>query len=623
MQKGDAFILAAVRGVREVAMPVTFSVLTNIVTFLPLMFIPGVMGKIFKNIPIVVCLVFFISLIECLFILPAHLTHGKREKSRLNKMIFGWQHAFSRWFRDTVRKTYGPFLKFVLRKRYMALAFGVMVLTVTLGYVFSGRMGFDLMPRTESDQADVTAVLPYGVPVEKVEAVRDRLIKAAQKVIDIQGGKKLCRGIYATIRGGANSVRVSVYLTPPKVRPITTGAFAKLWREQVGRLVGVRSVLFQSDRGGPGGGASITIELTHRDTAVLDRAGQELAAALGGIPVTKDVDDGTAQGKEQLDFRLTSEGRTLGFTASDIGRQVRSAFYGKRAFRQQRGRDEITVIVRLPETERISEYDLDRLMLRTPQGTDVPLRHIVSIDRGRAYKQINRRDGRRTLTVKTNVDPAKETSKVTEELRTNILPELGNSFPGLQCSFQGRHARMAESFTSLKSGFMIAMLAIFAMLAIPLRSYTQPLIIMVSIPFGIVGAVAGHIIMGYPSLSIMSMMGIVALAGVVINDALVLIDYTNRLRRSGKSPFDAISGAGVRRFRPIMLTTLTTFGGLAPMIFETSRQARFMIPMALSLGFGILFATFITLLLIPCLYLIVEDFRMIAHYIFGDTSREE
>jgi len=341
------------------------------------------------------------------------------------------------------------------------------------------------------------------------------------------------------------------------------------------------------------------------------------------FPNVKDIDDGYTPGKEQLDFQLKAEGRSLGLTSVNVARQVRHAFYGSEALRQQRGRNEVKVMVRLPEEQRISEYDIEQLLIRTPSGRDVPLRQIANVHRGRAYTSITRRDGRRTVMVTADVDPLGEAGQVMATLNHTILPQLVRDYPGLTYAYQGRQADMRESIQSLYLGFFLALLAIYFLLAIPFRSYAQPLIVMTAIPFGIVGAVLGHLIMGY-DLSVMSMMGIVALAGVVVNDSLVLIDYANNARRiEGITPYNAICAAGVRRFRPILLTTLTTFGGLAPMIFETSRQARFMIPMALSLGYGILFATAISLILVPCLYLIVEDIHeFFRAQILTETTRQ-
>jgi multidrug efflux pump subunit AcrB len=383
----------------------------------------------------------------------------------------------------------------------------------------------------------------------------------------------------------------------------------------VGAVAGIETLVFESDSGGPGHGPGLTVELTHPSLDTLELASADLAQSLSQFPRILDIDDGFSPGKRQFDFTMTPLGRSVGLTAAGVARQVRSAFYGAEVLRQQRGRNEIKVMVRLPEAERISPNDVDTLMLRTPLGGEIPLRDAVSIARGRSYTTISRRNGRRTVTVSADVRPRSKAGEVLGDMKRDILPELVQRFPGLRYSFEGRQADMRKSLGSLKTGMLLALCVIYAMLAVPFKSYTQPLIIMVTVPFGIVGAVIGHIIMGY-DLSILSMFGVVALAGVVVNDSLVMIDFANRVRHTGVGAFAAVTQAGVQRFRPIMLTTLTTFGGLAPMIFETSRQARFLIPMAISLGYGILFATLITLVLVPALYVIVDDLTRLKEKLY-------
>ncbi len=604
--RGMSFMRAAILGTREVLLPVTFSILTNIVAFLPLCFVPGVMGRIWRVIPFVVITVFAISWVEALLILPCHLAHGRRRTSERRGLIGTVQHAFSSGLDRFINRVYAPLLDFCIRFRAVTIALAAAVLIVILGYVASGRIGLILMPRVESDVAVVTATLPYGSPVSRAEQVRRQLVTAAEQTAEANGGEQLVQGIFALI--DENVVEVAAYLTDPDVRPIGTTQLTRLWRERTGPIPGLESLRFESDRGGPGRGAALTVELSHRDIDVLDRASEALAERLADFANIKDIDDGFTPGKRQLDFSLTEEGHSLGLTQQALARQLRNAFYGAEAVRQQRGRNEIRVKVRLPREQRIRQYDLEHLLIRTPRGTDVPLTQIAEIKRGRAYTAINRRNGRRTVNVTANVEPMSQTSQIQATLEAEVLPKLAKGFPGLSYGWEGRQQDMSESTGSLFKGLLMALFAIYALLAIPFRSYYQPLIVMIAIPFGIVGAVLGHILMGY-SLSLMSMMGVVALSGVVVNDSLVLIDYANRLARAGTGTLDAIHQAGVRRFRPIMLTTLTTFGGLAPMIFEPSLQARFMIPMAISLGFGILFATAISLVIVPCLYSIAEDIR--------------
>ena len=616
-RNGRSFLNASVSGAREVAMPVVFSIITNVITFMPLVFISGIMGKIFWMVPAVVAPVFIISLVESLYILPAHLAHQNVRRGFIESRIHEWQQRFSRLFVRLVRTVYLPFLKLALRWRYLTLASGLSVLLITLAYVGSGRLGMTRFPRVESDRAVVTAILPYGSSMALTGAIKDRLVQAADAVIAENGGKTLSQGILARIgRGGDGHRRTSgghvtevvVYLTPSGVRPVETREFTHLWRKKFGVISGLESISFSSRRGGPGSGAALTLELSHRNLNTLEAASAELAAALARFPAVTDIDDGFALGKEQFNFQLRPQGRALGLTAQEVAKQVRNAFYGAEVLRQQRGRHELKVMVRLPSEERASEYDIESLLLRTPAGHEIPLNEAVTVTRGRAYTVINRREGRRVVNVTADVNPPSHTGQISDALKSSILPELRKRHAGLQYSFEGSRRDITESMRDLKNGFLMAMVVIYGVLAVAFRSYVQPMIIMVCIPFGIIGAVIGHLIMGY-SLSLVSMMGMVALSGVVVNDSLVLINFANREHKAGKSATEAILSAGVRRFRPIILTTLTTFGGLAPMIFETSRQARFLIPMALSLGYGILFATVIALILVPCLYLAMEDVR--------------
>lgn len=604
-QNNMSNVQAAVLGAKDVAVPITFSILTNIAAFFPLLLVPGVMGKIWKVIPIVVITVFIVSWVESLYILPSHLAHSKGEPSnRLAAFFYRQQRKFSRGLVRFINNVYGPILSACLRWRYLSFAAGITLLMIVFGWVFSGRMGIILMPRVESDYSVVTATLPYGSPMEKVVAVRDKLVSSLEKVVAENGGTDLVTDIFTHI--DANEVEVSAFLADAEIRTMSTTEMTKAWRETTGPLIGLQSLRFQFDRGGPGSGKGLSVELSHRDIDVLDQAGAALAEKLAEFPQVKDIDDGFNPGKVQLDFKITPEGESLGLTAASIASQIRNSYQGITPLKQQRGRNEVTVRVRLPEAERISEYNVESMLIRTPMDTFVPLSHVAEMKRGRAYTSIDRRDSRRTITVTADIDPIGDTTIISATLTSSILPELLNQYPGLSYGFEGRQADRRESMQGLLQGFVGAMVLIYFLLAIPFKSYTQPMIVMAAIPFGIVGAVFGHLIMGY-NLSVMSMMGIVALSGVLVNDSLVLIDFANKQMAKGVRPIDAVHAAGIRRFRPILLTTLTTFGGLAPMIFETSRQARFMIPMALSLGYGIVFATAIVLVMIPCLFMIVDD----------------
>ncbi len=608
-QQGLNRVDAAIQGAKDVATPIAFSILTNIVAFFPLALVPGVMGKVWRVIPVVVIVVFLISWLESLLILPSHLAHSRKNGgNRLTAYIGGLQQAFGGKVLYFIRNIYGPQLAFILRFRYLTVALLLAVLIITASYVKSGRIRMILSPRVESDRAVVTATLPYGSPTAEMTRVRDQLIDGLEKMAEKNGQEQLLESVYAIVNG--NTVEINANLTPPDVRPLSTEAVTTLWRQTTGPVIGLQSLRYESDRGGPGSGASIAVELSHRDIAVLDQASNALAARLEDFAQVKDVDDGYTPGKIQVNFKVNRWGESLGLTTIEIGRQLRNAYQGAVALRQQRGNNEVTVRVRLPENQRSSEFHIESLLITTPTGNFVPLQEIMTVERGRAYTSINRRDGRRTVTVSANVAPIGDSPIIFAALNKSILPELAKTYSGLSYSYTGRQADRKEGVAGLLSGFLFALGCIYFLLAIPFRSYLQPVVVMIAIPFGIIGAVFGHMIMDY-HLSLMSMMGMVALSGVVVNDSLVLVDYANKQKRKGTPPTQAIRDAGIRRFRPVLLTTLTTFGGLAPMIFETSRQARFMIPMALSLGFGIVFATLVTLVLVPCLYLIVEDVQRV------------
>jgi len=601
-QQGLSLLDASIQGARDVAVPVTFSILTNVAAFAPLLFVPGFLGKIWGVIPLVVCTVFIVSLIEAIFILPAHLAHSKESKGRFHD----WQQRFSKGFSQFIDKRYSPVLAKAVEYRYLSMGAGIALMILVISWPVSGRMGFELFPQVESDLSEVRAALPLGSTNEQVNLVRDRLVASALKTVEATGGEQQSTGIYASVN--ENNITVKTYLTPPGVRPVPTAEFTDQWRKDVGTIPGVETVRFAADSGGPGSGPAFTVQLSHRNVDTLRQASEALARELANYPMVSEIDDGFQNGKEQFSFTLKEEARRLGLSSNDIGRQVRAAFFGSEALRQQRGRNEIKVLVMRPETERAAQTDVRDLLIRTPQGTLVPLHSLVKFDDTRAFASITRRDGRRTISVTANVNPRNQAQQVQTATVNELMPKLMADYPGLSYSFAGRQQDFAEAMGGLGKGFLVALLLIYVLLAIPFKSYLQPFIVMLAIPFGIFGAIIGHLIMGY-SMSIVSMMGIIALAGVVVNDSLVMVDFANQKVREGMSPFEAICSSGVRRFRPIMLTTVSTFGGLAPMIFETSRQAKFMIPMALSLGYGILFATAITLLLVPCLYLMIDDLR--------------
>lgn len=602
-QKGYSNLQAAVAGARQVAVPLTFAILTNIVAFIPLMALPGFMGKIFGVIPFVVGSVFVISWVEALFILPAHLAHSRRGyKSRRARRFAARQKVLAQGLDRFVQVRFRPFLDLCVRHRYTTIAVALSTLLVVAGYAASGRMGFTLMPRVERDSGRFQVTFPNGTAEQQLEKARSQIMAAADRVLETYDREQVFLGIRGLIRN--DSVQVDAYFVPSDQRGFSTGAFVRAWRREAGPIAGALSAITAADRGGPGAGASLTVELQHTDTDTLERAALRLGTELEKFPNVSDIDVGISQGKSQLDLTLTERAKSLGISAEEVGRQLRAALYGAEALRQQRGRDQVKVMVRLPESERVGMEDVSSIMIRAGNGLWLPLPDLVEVSQGRAYATINRREGRRVLTVSANVEPSDQAALVINALERNVTAQMQVEFPGLGISYEGRQADEREGLASLRLTFLLAMAVLYLLLAIPLKSYLQPLIVMVAIPFGVIGAILGHLVMGY-GLSMVSLLGMVALAGVVINDTLVMIEYSNRLRREGAGLDSAIKRAAARRFRPIVLTTVTTFCGLMPMIFETSVQARFMIPMAISLGYGILAATAISLLLVPCLYLMV------------------
>ncbi len=628
--RGIRGLRAAILGAREMASPVTFAILTSVAAFMPMLFVPGFVGRLFGVIPVVVILVLLMSLVECLFILPAHLAHIKDpNKTGFLAFMHRRQQRISRGIAWLIRKAYTPVLKVALDNRYLTVSFAVALLLFAFGLVAGGRVNRSFMPRVDSDIVRASAVLPFGAPVEASEAVRDELIARARETIARHGGDPILRGIFSQIgspsgRGGAVSgasrpggshlVSVMVFMVPTAEREVTAITFARDWREAVGIIPGLQSLGFRYTAGASPG-ADIDVQVSHTDLNTLEQVAGKVAAQLATYSGVRDIDDGVERGKEQLDFRVHPQAAAAGFTATDLGRQVRAAFFGAEALRQQRGRDEIRVMVRLPEAERHSEHDVESLIVRTASGLELPLPAAAEITRGRSYTSIRRVEGRRTINVTADVlDGVGNPIQIREDLEQRVLPDFARRFPGAGFSFEGQQRELSRAMGHLGRGYLVALLVIYALLAVPFKSYVQPLVVMAAIPFGFIGALFGHLLMGY-SMSLISAMGIIALSGVVVNDSLILIDAANRQRRQqGDTPFEAILSAGVRRFRPILLTSLTTFGGLAPMIFETSVQARFLIPMAISLGFGILFATFIILMLVPSLYLIAEDLRCLLGF---------
>ena len=632
-EQGLPLVEAAIAGAREIAGPIMFAVLTNIAAFLPLFFVPGEFGILIRQVPSIVVAVFVVSLIESLFVLPAHLAHT-REPSGFWKTLDRPRQWFSKAMQTFIRERYQPFLRMAIANRWLTVAVAVALLILAVGMVAGRHVPFSFLPAIDSEIIMVQAALPYGAPMKRSRKILDRLVESADAALAQHGGEAVLRGMYGQIGAsleqresgpssgsvGSHIVEAQIFLVPADQRDFSGADFANTWRSAIGSIPGVEALLFRSEVR-LSNDTPIDIQLSHRSRDILETAAQELAERLSQYAGVLDIDDGVSLGKPQLNFRITPEARSLGLNATDMAQQVRGAFYGVEALRQQRGRDEVKVMVRLPESERRSAFTVEHLILRTGQGGEIPLAEAAEIEAGRAYTEIKRYKGHRIVAVTAEVDEQiANANTIIAEVIANDVDALLTKYPGLTYSLEGEQELQRESLGTLAVGFALTLLLIYGLLAIPFRSYVQPLIVMLGIPFSFIGVVIGHLLLGY-GLSLVSIFGIVALAGVMVNDSLVLIVATNRIYDEQDVPFsEAIVQGATSRFRPIVLTSLTTFFGLAPMIFETALQARFLIPMAVSLGFGILFGTGVILILVPCVYLIVETLLRRGRPVLTDPS---
>ena len=626
-EKGLPPLKAAVEGAVEVGRPVIFSVLTTMVAFAPLLLGGGIMGKLMRNLPIVVIFVLFGSLVESLFILPAHLSRKNHvvpdQKSGIRR-----EKRVSLWLKEFIRGPYTRAVSFCIRWRYATVALGIGLLLLILGMVQGGVIKFTFFPKVESDTLDCSVTMPAGTPVERTIEVVTHLEKTAQETlaeVDKQrpeGAPPLFEhsvaliGMQLTGHGdagdaGGHLAQIWIQVLKGEERDVSTAKLAGMWRKKAGAIPDAEAVTFKSVL--HSAGKSVEVHLSMDDHEKLLAAAEELKMELKGYPGVYDVGDSFLPGKKEMQLKLKPSARSLGLTLSDLARQVRHAFYGAEALRMQRDKDEVKVLVRYPEDERKSLGYVEEMRIRTPDGSEVPFGLLAEVKMEQGYASIQRTQRNRVIKITADVD---ETVTNAHEVRTilerGFLEDLKFNYPGLRYSMEGEGKEQKESLNDVIRGFMFALFCIYALLAIPFRSFTQPFVVMSAIPFGIVGAVVGHLIMGL-NITILSLFGMVGLAGVVVNDSLVLIYTANRARHQGADVHDAVIKAGGLRFRAIILTSLTTFASLIPMILERSLQAQFLIPMAVSLGFGVLFATVITLLLIPCTYIILED----LHNLFG------
>jgi multidrug efflux pump subunit AcrB len=657
----------AVSGVIRVAKPVIFAVLTSVIAFLPMFAISGVDGKFWRVIPIVIISCLLFSLVESMLILPAHLSHEPRRQIpwyllpvwpvvwlfvRLQKIVDAALQAF-------IRNVYRPALEVVVSWRYMTLAVFLACLILTVGLVAGGRIRAAFFPRLPGDVAVATLEMPNGTGADATRRVLERIETATEQVREeLDGGQEIRvvkhvlvamgghpmgnaqePGGFALGTGGSHLAEVTMEFENLYQRGLSSEQIADRWRQRVGIVPGVRRLTFNATEGDEA--KDFHIRLASDDLEQIEEAAQHLKQALRAYAGVYEISDTLGTRQPEITLRMKPAAETLGLRGRDLARQVRQAFYGEEAQRVQRGRDEIRVMVRYPLDQRRSIADLNNLRVRTPSGDEVPLAEVAQIEFGRGMAAIRRSGRKRVVDVTAMLDRAvidnpdgimvqlqangeepegfftrlssgfAKEHEDREQAKKGLLAVLPERYPGLSWSLEGGMKDQQRVMKELGIGFVVALFAMYAMMAIAFNSYIQPLLVAAAIPFGFVGAVAGHAILG-ETVSIISFLGLVALAGVVVNDSLVLIDAINRITRQGRPIHQAVRTAAQLRFRAILLTSLTTFLGLTPMMLETSMQARFIIPMAVALAFGVAFATLITLTLVPALYVMIEDAKRLV-----------
>jgi multidrug efflux pump subunit AcrB len=613
-------------GARRVAVPATFGVLTTIAAFAPMLFVGGIVGPFFEAMSVVVILCLMFSLVESKLILPAHLANAKIKAIDEDDLFnpqrrIGPLERVSRVFQKLQRRTqhglqrvihdwYAPLLEKALRNRGLTFSIFAAILILTVGVINSGLTRIVLFPEVPSDFIQVQMTMQNG----SSPATRDdALSRIEQAVFDINDefvadnpGSDDPIDHLIVFTSGDTGGFIFAELYRGVDRALDSDALINMWRDRVGEIPGIKELTFS---GGDhiGGGVPLSFKLTGNNYIALENAAAELEEKLREYSGVFDIRNSANAGGQEIRLQIKPEAEALGLTISSLGRQVRQAFYGEEAQRIQRGQSELKVMVRYPLEERRSIADLENMMIRTPEGSEVPFGSVAEVSFGQAYSSISRQDRMRAVTVSADIDEESvEPGEIIKEISEDFIPGLLGRHPGVQYGLEGASLEEIEFMRNISIASIAAMFLIYALIAIPLHSYAQPLIIMSVIPFGLIGAVFGHILLG-KAISMFSLFGLIALAGVVVNDSLILIDFVNKARESGVTAYEAVIQSGKERFRPIILTSLTTAAGLMPIMLETSLQAQFVIPMAISLSFGILFATVITLFLIPSLYLMLED----------------
>ena len=600
-----------VAGAQRVAVPATFGVLTTIMAFFPMLFVSGPTSEFTAAISFVVMFCLFFSLIESKLILPSHLAIMKSSHGAKSG-IADW---VDRGLRRFINNIYAPFLAKAIEFRYATLAFFFSMLILTVGLVASGLVRFVYFPEMDNPFVMANIELQEGAPeslIKEIVEQMDAKLSELNEEIKAETGTELdaAEHLFAFIENGTKG-RLQVELNRSDERVISPKEVERRWRDKVGTIPGTKALRFSSGMH-MGGGPPVAFALKGNNYKLLEQAANELVEHLKTFEGLYEVESSANAGPEEIELKIKPEAEALGITLADLARQVRQAFYGAEAQRIQRGDQEVKVMVRYPRSERSSIGNLEKMWIRLPDGRELPFAAVANYEMTRGYDTIERLDGQRTVSVTSNVNlSVAEPMQIVAQVSRDFMPELLSRYPGVKYELTG--SSMEERMSIMQTGyaFLAALFGIYALMAIPLKSYVQPLIVMSVIPFGIIGAVVGHMFLGI-TINALSIIGIIALSGVVVNDSLIMVHFVNRAVAEGATPPEAAISSGIVRFRAILLTSLTTFFGLLPIVLETSQEAQMIIPMAVSLAFGIMFSTVITLILVPCLYNIVGDFRKTA-----------
>jgi multidrug efflux pump subunit AcrB len=625
-----------IRGAHRVAIPATFGVLTTMAAFAPMLFVGGIVAPFFEAISMVVIFCLFFSLVESKLILPAHLANARISPIDEDDLFhpqrrISWLESIPRFFTKLQRHVqhglhalidnhYQPLLARAIEYRGLTVTIFFSLMIICIGLLASSLVRVVLFPEVPSDFVRVQLEMETGTAPETRNAVLERIEGAVRDmnreyVAENPDTLPMLQHVGAFTQGDTGGV-IFVELPQDERRPFNGDDISERWRERVGEIPGVRELTF-TDADHIGGGPPLSFELSGSDNVALEKAAAELETKLAEYQGIYDIRNSSTSGGEEIRLRIKPAAEALGLTISALGRQVRQAFYGEEAQRIQRGKDELKVMVRYPITERRSIADLENMRIRTPEGDEVPFESVAEMSFGKGYSTITRLNRKRTVTVSADIDPEiVEPAKIIKSISEDYMPELLARFPSVSYGLEGASREEADFVGNLALASIAALCLIYALIAIPLRSYSQPLVIMSVIPFGAIGAVLGHLIMG-ESVSMFSLFGLIALAGVVVNDSLIMVSFVNNALEAGTPLKQAIIESGTKRFRAIVLTSVTTAAGLMPIMLEGSLQAQYVIPMAISLSFGIVFATVITLFLVPALYMLQLDFFAQSRRLWG------